>query len=87
MNKLILLSAVSFLTATIYAETDQKQQSNIKEKVLLKGKDYYDKRLQKQYEKDRQKKDRNSSSNIKIYRNKDGSINTFKTYSEAEKNK
>ncbi len=87
MAKLALLSVASLAFAAFHGDTnataaEASKKEDIKEKVLFKGKDYYDKRLQKKYEK---KQESNSSHNIKVYKRKDGSIDSWKTYNESKK--
>ena len=58
-------------------QKDQKDQKNLKEKLLYMNVDSYNKRMQKEYKIDEKK------PKMKIYRHKDGTIDTFKTFQEA----
>jgi hypothetical protein len=66
----------------VESNTTKQKKEDIKEKALFKGRAYYDERLKKQLA----KKDANRSQKpVKIYKRKDGSIDSFKTYDEAKK--
>lgn len=86
MSKLVLLFVASLAFGAFHGDANatakRAKKEDIKEKVLFKGKVYYYKRLQKEYEK---KQESNSSHNVKVYKRKDGSIDTWKTFSESEK--
>jgi len=81
MGRTTALSIAScLLVAAVHAEQNNTtKKADIKEKALFKGKEYYDKRLQKKFE-----KDGNKTKEIKVYKRKDGSIDTFKTYNNAK---
>lgn len=85
MDKVILLlicfgASVSLLA--LETNSTKQKKEDIKEKALFKGKTYYDERLKKQLA----AKDANRSQKpVKVYKRKDGSIDSFKTYDEARK--
>jgi hypothetical protein len=72
---MLALSVQSFA-----AEKSEKKTPNLKEKVLYVNKPHYDKMLEKKYKKNSKK-----NEPMKIYRRKDGSIDTFKTINEAKR--
>lgn len=79
MGRTTTLSIAScLLIAAVHAEQNSSKKPDIKEKALFKGKEYYDKRLQKKFQ-----KEANKTKEIKVYKRKDGSIDTFKTYDKA----
>lgn len=59
-------------------EEDANKTVNIKEKMLYLNVDRYNQALEKDYEKNKNK------PKMKIYRRKDGTIDTFKTINEAQ---
>lgn len=72
---ILALSVQSFA-----AEESEKKKPNIKEKVLYVNKLHYDKMLEEKYKKNSKK-----NEPMKIYRRKDGSIDTLKTINEAKR--
>lgn len=82
MRRAIILSLSScILVAAIHTEQNGSiKKEDIKQKALFKGKDYYDKRLQKQFEKNQAAK---KEKDMKVYKRKDGSIDSWKTYNES----
>lgn len=75
MIMLLALAVQSFA-----AEEGEKKKPNIKEKVLYVNKPHYDKMLEEKYKKNSKK-----NEPMKIYRRKDGSIDTLKTINEAKR--
>lgn len=75
MKKIIIVLFVLLIGAiSSFAEHNSSvKQRDIKERILFKGRDYYDKQLQ---EREPVKK----TKDIKLYKRNDGSIDTFRTY-------
>lgn len=75
MKKTIIVFSLFFVgTINSFAEHNSSvKQGDIKERILFKGRYYYDKQLQ---EREPVKK----TKDIKLYRRDDGSIDTFRTY-------
>lgn len=81
MLKNILITFVLGTLINVFAvEKDLKKTPDVKEKVLYMNKKHYDKMLQKNYEKSQKNK-----KEIKIYKRKDGSIDTFRTINESKR--
>ena len=80
---LIVFLFLSILGVSGYADTNSTvQQKDIKAKILFKGKDAYDERLQHKIEKkDLAKK---TPQEKKVYKKQDGSIDTFKTFTTTK---
>jgi len=69
----------------LYGDTNRSKSNNadIKEKMLFKNKDYYDKRIQKQYADSMRDKNRTRGQERKpLPRREDGSIDTYKFLNE-----
>jgi hypothetical protein len=77
MLKLICCVAIVGLCLHVDAQDEEKSKANIKEKALYYNKSTYDKELKKNYQQNKDK------PKMKIYRRKDGSIDTFKTINEG----
>ncbi len=81
MVKNILFALVFGALMNVCAvEKELKKSPDVKEKVLYMNKKHYDKRLQKNYE-----KSQNNPKEMKIYKRKDGSIDTFRTINESKR--
>ncbi len=80
---LIVFLFLSILGVSGYAETNSTvEQKDIKAKILFKGKDAYDERLQQKIEKkDLAKK---TVQEKRVYKKQDGSIDTFKTFTTTK---
>lgn len=76
---LLLLITYSYLFAGTIETDPTKKQSNVKEKALFVNKKHYDEYLAKNAEKEKMKK----KKELKIYKHKDGTIDTLKTINEA----
>lgn len=81
MLKNILIAFVFGALINVNAvEKDLEKSSDVKEKVLYMNKKHYDKSLQENY-----KKSQKNEKEMKIYKRKDGSIDTFRTINEANR--
>lgn len=82
MRRAIILSLSScMLVASAQVEQNSStRKEDIKQKALFKGKDYYDKRLHQQFEKNQAAK---REKDVKVYKRKDGSVDSWKTYNES----
>ena len=72
---LVLLGPFVYISAE---NRDTNQTVNIKEKMLYFNVDRYNQALEKDYEKNKDK------PKMKVYRRKDGTIDTFKTINEEQ---
>lgn len=74
--KKITIAIIIFFLGTVFSFAEHNnsvKKEDIKERVLFKGKPYYEKQLQ---EREPIKK----TKDIKLYKREDGSIDTFRTY-------
>ncbi len=80
---LIVFLFLSILGISGYADTNSTvQQKDIKAKILFKGKDAYDERLQQKIEKKELAK--KTAHEKRVYKKQDGSIDTFKTFTTTK---
>jgi hypothetical protein len=82
MRRAVLLLVASYATAVAVQveENSSIRKEDIKQKALFKGKEYYDNRLHKKFEKNQAAK---KEKDMKVYKRKDGTIDSWKTYNEA----
>ena len=77
MKKILIAFIIFFMGSVVVLAKNNSsvKKEDIKERVLFKGRDHYDKQLQ---EREPVKK----IKDIKLYKKEDGSIDTFKTYNK-----
>lgn len=86
-KKILLVALLSFVGLQAAEKGVEKPKENITGKILFKGREHYDKRLQKKVDKKKREAERNSSKEIKVYKRQDGSVDSFQTIREDNKQK